>query len=46
MSASNLQRKFKQELGLTVNSYIRYRRLEIAKYHLEQGLMSVTEACI
>ena len=44
MSISNLQRKFKQELGLTVKNYIRYRRLEIAKYHLEQGLISVTEA--
>lgn len=44
MSTSNLQRIFKQELDLTVNSYIRYRRLEIAKYHLEQGLMGVTEA--
>jgi AraC-like DNA-binding protein len=44
MSVSNLQRKFKQELSLTVNSYIRYRRLEIAKYHLEQGLISITEA--
>lgn len=44
MSSSNLQRIFKQRLGLTVNSYIRNRRLEIAKYHLEQGLMSVTEA--
>ena len=44
MSASNLQRIFKQELSLTVSSYIRYRRLEIAKYNLEQGLMGVTEA--
>ncbi|MGF1695283.1 AraC family transcriptional regulator [Vibrio lamellibrachiae] len=44
MSVSNLQRKFKQQFGLTVNSYIRYRRLEIAKQHLEQGLVSVTEA--
>ncbi|MEZ8824667.1 helix-turn-helix transcriptional regulator [Vibrio amylolyticus] len=44
MSISNLQRKFKQQFGLTVNSYIRYRRLEVAKQHLEQGLVSVTEA--
>jgi len=44
MSASNLQRIFKQELSVTVSSYIRYRRLEIAKYNLEQGLMGVTEA--
>jgi len=44
MSASNLQRIFKQELSLTVSSYIRYRRLEIAKYNLQQGLMGVTEA--
>jgi len=44
MSISNLQSKFKQQLGLTVNSYVRHRRLEIAKYQLEQGLVSVTEA--
>ena len=43
MSISNLQRKFKLTLKLTVNNYIRYRRLEIAKYHLEQGIKGVTE---
>lgn len=44
MSISNLQRRFKQELGLTVAGYIRQRRLEIAKQHLERGSMSITEA--
>ncbi|MFM2586952.1 helix-turn-helix transcriptional regulator [Vibrio sp. TBV020] len=44
MSSSNIQRKFKQEVGLTLNGYIRKRRLEIAKQHLERGLVSVTEA--
>lgn len=44
MSTSSLQRKFKQQLGLTVSGYIRQRRLDIAKQHLERGLVSITEA--
>ncbi|EGQ8164091.1 helix-turn-helix transcriptional regulator [Vibrio parahaemolyticus] len=44
MSVSNLQRRFKQSLNMTVNGYIRYRRLEIARVHLERGLVSITEA--
>ena len=44
MSVSNLQRKFKQDLGVTVSSYIRQRRLEIAKVHIERGTMTITEA--
>ncbi|MGY3571735.1 helix-turn-helix domain-containing protein [Vibrio paucivorans] len=44
MSVSNLQRKFKAAIGLTINGYIRHRRLEVAKQHLEKGLVSITEA--
>lgn len=44
MSTSNLQRRFKQSYGLTINGYIRYRRLEIAYQHLERGFVSITEA--
>ncbi|KOO15769.1 AraC family transcriptional regulator [Vibrio xuii] len=44
MSSSNMQRKFKQQVGITLNGYIRKRRLEVAKQHLERGLVSVTEA--
>ncbi|WP_070966935.1 helix-turn-helix domain-containing protein [Vibrio sonorensis] len=44
MSVSNLQRKFRQQIGVTVNSYIRSRRLDVAKQHLERGLVSITEA--
>lgn len=44
MSISNLQRRFKQQLDMTVNGYIRHRRLNIARQHLQQGLVSITEA--
>ncbi|MDN3616616.1 helix-turn-helix domain-containing protein [Vibrio gallaecicus] len=44
MSESNLQRKFKAALGCSVRSYIRRRRLDIARQHLERGVASVTEA--
>ncbi|MGF1730240.1 helix-turn-helix domain-containing protein [Photobacterium kasasachensis] len=44
MSVSNLQRRFKHSLNLTIKGYIRYRRLEIAKQHLESGLIGITEA--
>ncbi|MGX9418501.1 helix-turn-helix transcriptional regulator [Vibrio sp. WJH972] len=43
MSESNLQRKFKSKLGCSIQSYIRRRRLEIARQHLERGTASVTE---
>ncbi|WP_116871454.1 helix-turn-helix domain-containing protein [Vibrio splendidus] len=44
MSISNLQRRFKQSYNLTINGYIRHRRLDIARQHLERGLVSITEA--
>jgi len=44
MSASSLQRKFKATLGCSVNSYVRRRRLEIAKQQLGRGIISITEA--
>ncbi|MFZ3407004.1 helix-turn-helix domain-containing protein [Vibrio chagasii] len=44
MSVSNLQRRFKQSYNLTINGYIRHRRLDIARLHLERGLVSITEA--
>ncbi|MEJ2763812.1 AraC family transcriptional regulator [Photobacterium sp. MCCC 1A19761] len=44
MSVSNLQRRFKQNLNLTVSGYIRIRRLEIAKLQLERGQITITEA--
>ncbi|UXI02426.1 helix-turn-helix domain-containing protein [Photobacterium sp. TY1-4] len=44
MSVSNLQRRFKQNLNLTVSGYIRLRRLEIAKQQLERGQITITEA--
>lgn len=44
MSSSNLQRKFKQQLGVTVSGFIRKRRLDVAKQHLERGLVTITEA--
>ncbi|NOI82016.1 helix-turn-helix transcriptional regulator [Vibrio tubiashii] len=44
MSSSNLQRKFKQQLGVTVSGFIRRRRLDVAKQHLERGLVTITEA--
>ncbi|KHD25745.1 AraC family transcriptional regulator [Vibrio caribbeanicus] len=44
MSTSNLQRVFKDELGITVKSYIRQRRLHVAKTGLERGVLTVTEA--
>lgn len=44
MSVSNLQRRFKQSFNMTVNGYIRYRRLVVARQHLERGLVTITEA--
>lgn len=42
-SESNLRRKFKEVIGCSLKSYIRRRRLEVARKHLEQGLASITE---
>lgn len=44
MSISSLQHKFKNSLGISVLSYIRRRRLNIAKQQLEAGSMSISEA--
>ncbi len=44
MSVSNLQRRFKKEFDITINGYMRQRRLEIAKQNLERGVMTITEA--
>jgi len=43
MSESNLQRKFKMTFGYSIQSYIRRRRLEIARQNLDRGVASVTE---
>ncbi|WP_295893515.1 helix-turn-helix domain-containing protein [uncultured Vibrio sp.] len=42
-SESNLRRKFKEVVGCSIKGYIRRRRLEVARKHLEQGLASITE---
>ena len=44
MSVSSLQHKFKSSLGISVLSYIRRRRLNIAKKQLEAGLITISEA--
>lgn len=44
MSVSNLQRKFKSRLNMTMAHYIRHRRLQLARQQLERGLVSITEA--
>jgi len=44
MSASSLQHKFKSSLGISVLSYIRRRRLNIAKQQLEAGFITISEA--
>jgi len=44
MSISSLQHKFKKSLGISVLSYIRRRRLNIAKQQLEASLMTISEA--
>ncbi|MFB9214309.1 AraC family transcriptional regulator [Vibrio sinaloensis] len=44
MSSSNLQRIFKEDVGITVKSYVRQRRLHLAKSNLEKGLVTITEA--
>ncbi len=44
MSVSTLQRRFKQEQGLSVIEYLRQRRLEIVRRDLERDHISVTEA--
>jgi AraC-like DNA-binding protein len=44
MSVSNIQRRFKKTLGYSIQSYIRRRRLDLARQKLERGLISITEA--
>jgi len=44
LSISTLQRKFKAEFGITVNSYCRQRRLDIAKKALAVDGISIGEA--
>ncbi|CZF82945.1 HTH-type transcriptional activator RhaS [Grimontia celer] len=44
ISVSKLQRLFKANLDLTVQGYVRQRRLEIARQQLERGLVGITEA--
>ncbi|MBJ7016773.1 helix-turn-helix domain-containing protein [Vibrio cholerae] len=44
MSVSNLQRKFKTRLNMTIAHYIRHRRLQLARQQLERGLVTITEA--
>jgi len=44
LSISTLQRKFKAEFGITVNSYCRQRRLDIAKKALVVDGVSIGEA--
>ncbi|WP_230600251.1 helix-turn-helix transcriptional regulator [Vibrio fluvialis] len=44
MSTSNLQRKFKQQMGMTVANYVRQRRLNNARQQLERGYVTITEA--
>ncbi len=44
MSVSNLQRKFKTRLNMTIAHYIRHRRLQLARQQLERGLGTITEA--
>ncbi|WP_245688401.1 helix-turn-helix transcriptional regulator [Vibrio sonorensis] len=42
-SESNLRRVFRNALGCSIKTYIRHRRLEVARQHLERGVASVTE---
>lgn len=44
MSTSNLQRRFKQQMGMTVANYVRQRRLNNARQQLERGYVTITEA--
>ncbi|TXZ07925.1 helix-turn-helix transcriptional regulator [Vibrio mimicus] len=44
MSVSNLQRKFKSRLNMTLAHYIRHRRLQFARQQLDRGLVTITEA--
>jgi two-component system, response regulator YesN len=43
---SHLSRAFKKELGMTLTEYINKLRIEEAKYVLDQGNASVTEAAL
>ena len=43
---SHLSRAFKKELGMTLTEYINKLRIEEAKYLLDQGNVSVTDAAL
>ncbi len=43
MSESNLRRRFRQETGLSLKSYVNKQRLDIASYYLKETLMRVEE---
>lgn len=43
MSESSLRRKFKEAFGVSLQGYIRRRKLEIAHQHLERGVASISE---
>ncbi|HZT99337.1 MAG TPA: helix-turn-helix transcriptional regulator, partial [Ktedonobacteraceae bacterium] len=43
---SYLSRAFKKEVGMTLTDYINRLRIEEAKYLLDQGGISVTEAAL
>lgn len=44
MSESSLHKKFKDTLDCTIQSYIKYRKLEVAKQYLETHHITVNEA--
>ena len=44
MSESKLHRKFKETLDCTIQSYIKYRKLEMAKQYLDTNNTTVNEA--
>ncbi|WP_128101829.1 MULTISPECIES: AraC family transcriptional regulator [Paenibacillus] len=44
MNSTSISRQFKKHTGLTLRSYILGRRIELAKFHLSEG-MSITDAC-
>lgn len=43
MSESSLQRKFKSMFSYSIQNYIKRRKLEVAKQHLQAGVASITE---
>lgn len=43
VSPSTISRKFKEETKMNINDYINHQRIEMAKYHFEEGYESITE---